>query len=78
MAPITQLSEFQAGMLETLQAGGSVKVTPRPGQEGLAAEARAAMGQLVDAGLARVSRTGRYWGTQAAQARGPATQARVV
>jgi len=49
----------------TLGTGGWIKVTPRPGLENLAAEWRSLLDDLVARGLARKSRSGRYWGVNA-------------
>lgn len=69
--PYRILSDFQRQMLETLQSGGSVKITPQRGQEGMAAEQQAAMEELVAMGLARRSASGRYWGPDAGGAGRP-------
>lgn len=66
-----EFSDFQAEMLNTLSSGGSVKITPQRGSEGMAAEQQAAMEELVAMGLARKSASGRYWAPDSGSAGRP-------
>lgn len=72
MADRTQWTPFQEAMIATLAAGGWVKVARLRdcrGREGLRCEVRAALDQLVEAGLARRSRSGCYWAAAGRPAR---------